>query len=201
MRSFASFCMTACSSTSVCRLPFISACTSPAPAAIAAFRAESSGPPVATMRQAGKVELRGRGDPAHLRLRPEQHRHDQPGLGRLHRAGERLGATRVHHAGEHRLEPAAALQQPLQPVLRHGAPQPSRGRHDFQRSGGDLLAPPGRYTRRKNHQPSSVRFSRTTTCAVRTASMGSAASTCTVVERTDDPGPGSATRPARTAEQ
>ena len=122
VRRFASFCMTACSSTSVCRLPFISACTSPAPAAIAAFSAESSGPSVATMRQLERSSFAAAAICRISLLRPEQHRHDQPGLGRLHRTGERLGAARVHHAGEHRLEPAAALQQPLQPMLRHIAP-------------------------------------------------------------------------------
>jgi len=49
-RNFASFCMIACKRTSVCKLPFISAPTSPAPAAAAAFRAESSAPSVPTIR-------------------------------------------------------------------------------------------------------------------------------------------------------
>ena len=58
----------------------------------------------------GDVELRAVGDPADLGLGAEQHRHDQPGLGRLHRAGQRLGAARVHHAGQHRLEAAGSAR-------------------------------------------------------------------------------------------
>ena len=105
------------------------------------------------MRHAGKVELRSSSDLAQFRLRREQHRHDQPGLGRRQRTGERLGAARVHHAGEHRLEPAAALQQSIQPMLRHLALQLGRGRHNLQHGSCQLPARRIGTLALENHEP------------------------------------------------
>src|SRR6516225_5090980 len=62
------------------------------------------------------------------RRSPEQDRHDQLGFGRLDRAGQGIGAARVHHASKHRLEPATAIEQALQFMLRHFALHPRERR-------------------------------------------------------------------------
>ena len=83
--------------------------------------------------------LRLVGDLPDLGLGAVKHGHDQPGLGGLDRAGQRIGAARVHDAGQHRLERPAALDQPFEPMLRHLALLPRRRRQNFQHRGRDDL--------------------------------------------------------------
>ena len=137
------------------------------------FQRRVLGTSVATMRYPEMSSFAASAILRVLRLRPEQYRHDQPGFGRLHRTGERLGAARVHHAGKHRLEPAAALQQALPadaPALRavaaSWAPRPPSWRWPPACPVGPVHCPSSITI------PPSARFSRTTTCAVSTASIG-----------------------------
>ena len=143
VRSLASFCMIACNSTSVCRLPFISACYIAGAGGHRRLQRRVLGAVCRHDHACRKCRVsRLVGNLVQFFIRPEQYRHDQPGRRGLYRTGERLGAARVHHAGEHRLEIAAALQQAVQPMLRHIALQSRRGRHNLNRGIGHRL--PGR---------------------------------------------------------
>ena len=62
---------------------------------------------------------------------------DQPGLGGFHRTGQRVGAARMHHAGQHRLQRPAALDQSFEPMLRQLDLLPCRGCQDFQHCRGN----------------------------------------------------------------
>jgi hypothetical protein len=65
------------------------------------------------------IQVRMIRDPPDLGLGAVKHRQDQPGLGGLHRTGQRIGAARMHDAGQHRFEIPTALDQPFEPMLRH----------------------------------------------------------------------------------
>jgi hypothetical protein len=73
----------------VCRLPFISDCTSPARAFATAFG----------------------GHGADLRFGAHQHRHDQAAPRRFQRAEQRVAVARVDHGAQHRRHALAALEQ------------------------------------------------------------------------------------------
>ena len=87
----------------------------------------------------GDVEVRLIRDLPDLGLGAEQHGQDQPGLGGLHRAGQRIGAAWVHHAGQHRLETSTAFDKPFEPMLRHLVLLPRRRCQNFQDRGGEDL--------------------------------------------------------------
>ena len=123
----------------MCRLPFISAATSPLPAARGGLQRRVLGTVRGHDPALGDVEVRLIRDLADLGLGAEQHGQDQPGLGGLHRASQRIGAARVHHAGQHRLETSTAFDEPFEPMLRHLVLLPRRRRQNFQHRGGENL--------------------------------------------------------------
>ena len=102
---------TACISSSVCRLPFISASTLPARARATA----AAGGRVAVFGSddfvGRKIDRRGRGGCADLGLRTDQHRDDQLRLGGVHRAEQRGRIDRMDDGGTDRLQPPAQLDQ------------------------------------------------------------------------------------------
>ena len=128
--------MIACKSTSVCRLPFISAATSPARRPLPPSAPSLQGHPWPHAAFCD-FQVRTIGDLPDLALGAIKNGQDQPGLPSLHRPGQRIGAARMHDAGQHRFEISTALDQPIEPMLgdvellaRRGASFQDRGRDD-----------------------------------------------------------------------
>ena len=79
------------------------------------------------------------GDLPDLALGAVKNGQDQPGLPSLHRPGQRIGAARMHDAGQHRFEISTALDQPIEPMLGDVESLARRGRQNFQDRGRDDL--------------------------------------------------------------
>ncbi len=85
----------------------------------------------------GDVQTRMVRNPPDLVLGAVKNGKDQPGLGGLHRARQRIGAAWMHDAGQHRLEIPAALDQPFEPMLRNLVLLSRRWRQNVQDRGRD----------------------------------------------------------------
>ena len=131
VRSPVSRATTAPSSSSVCRLPFISSSASPSRTSSTAFAAAAWLCGASTMRTAAEVDARVPRDLADLRGRADEDRRDQSLLAGLDRAGQRRRLARMRHGGRHRLEAAAPLEQLFVlpgPVCGHDASHALPGR-------------------------------------------------------------------------
>ena len=101
----------ACRNWLLCRLPFIRAARSPAPAAIAAIMTVSSGPSAGTIRRPERSSCASLAMRFNLPFGPQSTGTISPAAPAATAPRQRIGAARIDNAGQHGVDRLAAVKQ------------------------------------------------------------------------------------------